>query len=97
IEFSSYVINPDYIFRELENKVGADIILEDDSVADTEVCLSDTGKTIKLVKYGYDPDFVIELSRYGFDFSIYNNSSLSIEEAISIFVIQAFHTNIEEQ
>mgnify|MGYP006141768175 CR=1 FL=1 len=89
IKFNSYAINPDYIVKVLATKVGADIVLEDNSISDISVCKSNKGKTIAISRYVYDPDFTIEISSYesDFDFTIYNDSQLTIEEAIAILIV----------
>ena len=89
IVFSSYVINPDYKFKELTSKVGADVVFEDNSIADISICKSYKGKTIAISDYGYKADVTVQIIRYGSDehISIYNNSLLTIQEAISILVM----------
>ena len=48
IKFSSYAINPDYLFKELTSKYDADIVVEDNNFGDLLLCKSYEGKTIKV-------------------------------------------------
>ena len=93
IEFNTVVYNPDYSFKVIENKDGADIVFEDNTSYGISVCKSIKGKNIKISNYGFDPDLTIKILNYGFDydFTIFNNSKIfSIKEAISVVVIPNF-------
>ncbi|MDA8905239.1 hypothetical protein N9I58_02110 [Candidatus Thioglobus sp.] len=92
IQFNPYGINADYIFKVLPSKDGADVVVQDGITSDLSVCKSNKGKVIKISDYGYDPDVTVKISNYAkeFDFTIYNNSILSIKEVISILVIPKF-------
>jgi len=48
VKFSSYAINPDYLFKELTSKYDADIVVEDNNFGDLLLCKSYEGKTIKV-------------------------------------------------
>jgi hypothetical protein len=89
VSFTSNTTNADYIFRELASKVGADIVFKD-GVGDISVCISNEGR--KILISDYEPDFTIDISSNisDFDYAIYNDSSLSIKEAISIAIIPTF-------
>ena len=89
IKFSSYAINPDFTFKEVTSKYVADIVVEDNIDGDFSVCKSYRGKTIKISDYLYDPDITIKIAKYesDFDFTIYNDSQLTIEEAIAILIV----------
>ena len=81
IMFSSTVFDPDFTVKVVDNKLSADIVVQDNkSIADFEVCESINDQTVKISNYGYDPDF-----------TIFNNSKiLSTEEAISILIIPEY-------
>jgi hypothetical protein len=93
IKFSSYAFNPDYRFKELTSKNGADIVITDHGVGDFSVCKSYQGKSIKISNYGFDSDLTIKISKYEYspDYNIFNDSKfLTTEEAISIILLQDF-------
>lgn len=90
INFSSYAFDPDYRFKELTSKYGADIVITDHGVGDFSVCKSNQGKSIKISNYGYDSDLTIKISKYEYspDYNIFNDSKfLTTEEAISIILL----------
>ena len=93
IKFSSYAYNPDYVFKELKNENGADIVIKDNDVGDFSVCKSYLGKSIKISDYEFDPDLTVKISEYAYfpDYTIFNDSKiLTTEEAISIILLQGF-------
>jgi hypothetical protein len=69
----------------------ADIVIEDLADIVIEVCESENGDTVKILNYGYDPDFTVKILNYGYetpDLTIFNNSKiLSTEEAISTLIV----------
>ena len=93
IKFSSYAFDPDYRFKELTSKYGADIVITDHGVGDFSVCKSYKGKIIKISDYQFDPDVTVKISQYGYfpDYTIFNDSKiLTTEEVISIIVLRDF-------
>ena len=93
IKFSSYEINPDYIFKEVQIEKDAAIVIKDNVVADFSVCKSYRGKTISISDYLYDPDITIKIAKYEYfsDYTIFNDSKiLTTEEAIAAILLQGF-------
>ena len=93
IKINQYETSPDFTFKVLSNEIGADIVVSDKDIGELTVCKSYKGKTIRISKYGSDPDFTIKVSKYGFgsDYTIFNNSKiLTAEEVISILVLRNF-------
>ncbi len=90
INFDSFAINPDYKFNEVERNTDADIVFKVDGVGDTLVCRSNKGRTIKISRYSYNSDITVQLSKFrsfNDSISIYNDSELTIEEAIAILIV----------
>ena len=98
IKFSSYAYNPDYVFKELKNENGADIVIKDNDVGDFSVCKSYLGKSIKISDYEFDPDLTVKISEYAYfpDYTIFNDSKiLTTEEVVSIIFFESFENQIK--
>ena len=93
IKISNYENDPDYSFKELMDKVGADIVVGDNNSSSFSVCKSYFGKKIKVSTYAYDPGFTIKVSTYAYDpdYKIFNDSKFfTTEEIISILLLEGF-------